>query len=177
MEGNNEIIAVSHPNQGQFDDTPIVFDIANAVVATGSLSGDNVPRSTGETPGHVLIVIEDPDIITHVINFSTRYQPEQILEAFWSNSLNLTLPDEGIENTAELTPAAPPPTPSSSTEARQGSSVPPQLEDSSIPEITIDSSSDMSIICINEIVHDELDSKGETIVDETEGEEEEEKRE
>ena len=171
VEGNDRIIAVRDPVSGH-DDTPIVFDVANAVVARGSLAGDPSPDNAPDLPEHVLIVVEDPDVITHVINFSSRHQPEAILEAFWSNSLNLTLPDEGIENTAEVTPTAPPPTPTSSTEAMQGSSDTPQLSNDSVPEITLDSSSDTSILCINANVNDELDSKGDEETKEEETEEE-----
>ena len=171
VEGNDRIIAVRDPVSGH-DDTPIVFDVANAVVARGSLAGDPSPDNAPDLPEHVLIVVEDPDVITHVINFSSRHQPEAILEAFWSNSLNLTLPDEGIENTAEVTPTAPPPTPTSSTEAMRGSSDTPQLSNDSVPEVTLDSSSDTSILCINANVNDELDSKGDEETKEEETEEE-----
>ena len=163
-------VAVVNPDQRRHNDTPIVFDVANAMVANGSLAGDVPNNNVPDIPEHVLIVIQDDNVITHLINFSNRHTPEEILEAFWTNSLNMSLPDEGIENTAEITPTAPPPTPSSSTEAIHSSPNGPELTSESIPEVTIDSSSDMSVIYIEDRVNDELDSKGEDANEEEETE-------
>ena len=157
-QGNVRYVGVRNDVNDQQDDA-VIFDIANAIVARGSLAGAPSPEHVPDQPEHVLIVVEDPDVITHVINFSTRHQPEDILQAFWSNSLNLTLPDEGIENTAEVTPSAPPPTPSSSTEAVQGSSDNPQIDSNT--ESTINTSSDASVLILNGNVIDHYDSKGE----------------
>lgn len=156
-QGNIQYVGVRNDFEANNDD-PIIFDIANAIVARGSLADAPSPEHVPDQPEHVLIVVEDPDVITHVINFSTQHQPEDILRAFWSNSLSLTLPDEGIESTAEVTPSAPPPTPSSSTEAVQGSSDPPHMD--SIQEVISDTSSDASVRIINSNINDNLDSKG-----------------
>ena len=164
------IVAIRNPALVRHDDTPIVFDVGNAIVANGSITGNVPDNHNQDIPEHVLIVIEDGNVITHVINFANRHQPEEILEAFWTNSLNMSMPDEGIENTAEITPSAPPPTPSTSTEAIRSSPPDVELSTSSIPEVTIDSSSDMSVIYVEEHVKDELDSKGEEVAKDEEEE-------
>lgn len=115
------------PIVNQEEDPPIVFNIDNAMVAGAALDNDQRPIPPQDVPEHVLIVVEDFDTITHVLTFQQAYDPEDILNAFWNRSINVTFPDEGFEATASITPIAPPPTPTSSTEAVNGSaeSLPP----------------------------------------------------
>ena len=111
------------------EDDIIAFNITNTVVAQANLDNAARPRRGPETPEHTLIVIEDFDTITHVLNFQERHNPMDVVEAFFNRSLNTT-PDEGIDASSILTPSGPPPTPSSSTEAVAGSSTAPKLNSS-----------------------------------------------
>ena len=81
-----------------------------------------MPTISNDIPEHVLLVVEDFDTLTHVLTFQQAYDPEEILNAYWDGSINMTMPDEGFEATGSITPTAPPPTPTSSTEAVKGSS-------------------------------------------------------
>ena len=100
----------------------IVFDIRNTIVGEANLDNAPRPRRMNETPEHVLLVLEDDNVITHILNFRDSHNPEDILEAFWNRSLNMMTPDEGFEASSSSSPPPPPPTPSSSTEAQKGSS-------------------------------------------------------
>ena len=98
-----------------------MFNIENALVARAEMHRAPRPRRGPPTPEHVLLVVEDDDVISQILYFSQSHDPLDILEAYWNQSLDYVVPDEGIETTAEVTPPAPPPTPTSSTEAVHGS--------------------------------------------------------
>ena len=95
------------------------------MVAEANLDAAPRPRRLNDTPEHVLLVLEDNNVITHILNFRESHNPEDILEAFWNRSINIVTPDEGFEASASASPPPPPPTPSSSTEAQRGS--PPEM--------------------------------------------------
>ena len=97
-------------NQVQPDNNEhIVFNIANTMVANANL--DDAPRATATpvTPEHMLIVMEDDNVITHLLRFDQRHIPSDIIDAFWNRSLHMMLPDEGFEASVA---SPPPPTPS-----------------------------------------------------------------
>ena len=63
----------------------------------------------------------------------------------------MTLPDEGFEATGSITPTAPPPTPTSSTEAVKGSSETeaPSPNTSMIPDIRQSTSNPVPVVFVN----------------------------
>ena len=143
----------------------IAFNIQNAEMHRAPR-----PRRGPPTPEHVLLVVEDDDVISKVLYFFQSHDPLDILEAYWNQSLDYVVPDEGIETTAEITPPAPLPTPTSSTEAVNGSAetkteveTPPQSNhndtDSSVEITDIIISANVTIDISND--KDDLEDKGE----------------
>ena len=147
------------------DDDHMVFNVANALVAEANLDHAARPRRGPPTPEHVLLVIEDVDTITHVLNFYQPHDPMDIIEAFYNHSLNTSV-DEGFDTTATTGPQPPPPlTPSSSTEAVAGS--PPQVSairsDTTLEEVSavqpILKDDDVYVISDDETSFDEHNAK------------------
>ena len=143
-----------------------MFNIENAHVARAEMHRAPRPRRGPPTPEHVLLVVEDDDVISQILYFSQSHDPLDILEAYWNQSLDYVVPDEGIETTAEVTPPAPPPTPTSSTEAVHGSTeTKPDIE--TLPQANnndTDSSVEITDIIINtnrtiDISNDKADSE------------------
>ena len=151
---------VNEDNANQADDNPpqanpddhIVFNIQNTLVAQATLEDSPQIRVAPPTPEHVLIVVEDFDTITHIITFDRAHDPADILNAYWDNSINMAMPDEGFENSASITPSAPPPTPSTSTEAVRGSSETPILS----PETSTEGPAQVAISFVTNVATDRM---------------------
>ena len=102
------------------EDEIVAFNITHTIVAEANLDHAARPRRGPRTPEHNLIVIEDSNTITHILNFFQPCDPMDIIEAWFNHSLNISH-DEGIDASSNFMPSNPPPTPSSSTEAEAGS--------------------------------------------------------
>ena len=125
----------------------ITFDITGAVVARAEMHRAARPRRGPPTPEHVLLVVEEDEVISELLFFYESHDPLDILEAYWNGSLDHVGTDEGIETSAELTPTAPPPTPTSSTEALQGS-----VDNSTDSNTTQNNTANDSSIQITEVI-------------------------
>ena len=172
-------IVVQVGNEQSSNEQVLAFNLLNAEVANANLDGAARPRRGPPTPEHVLVSIDMDGNISRILHFHEQHDPEDILEAYWNNTINSAAPDEGFDSTADVTPAAPPP---SSNEASFGSSNPPliTLSDNSI-EILDDSNMDTSDVPNNlhlmsqNVTIDISDSIEEEKEEEEEGEKEEEK--
>ena len=109
-------------NQKSSSSAPVFFNAQDALVARAEMLRAPRPHRQPPPPDHILIVVEQDEVISELLYFFTSHDPLDILEAYWNQSIDYVVPDEGIETTAESTPPAPPPTPTSSTEAQHGSS-------------------------------------------------------
>ena len=148
FENDDQMPPSQSPSTSKED--PIFFNAQNALVARAEMWRAPRPRRQPPSPDHILIVVEEDETISELLYFYSSYDPLDILEAYWNQSIDYVVPDEGIETTAESTPPAPPPTPSSSTEAQQGSSQSQQesSEASSIPpppETSMDTDSSVEV--------------------------------
>ena len=157
----------------------IAFNIMNARIANANLDNAARPRRGPPTPEHVLIEINLDGEISNLLHFNAPHDPEDILEAFWNNTINSEAPDEGFDSTTDTTPSAPPP---SSNEATLGSSPPPviTLSDNSIEILNDSSISNMSTNTTQQRdsqnrtidISDSIEEEGEHSQERTEEEEE-----
>ena len=118
-------IVINVGNSSSADDQIMAFNIIGAQIANANLDNAARPRRGPPTPEHVLISINMAGDISTLLHFHQPHDPEDILEAYWNNTLNSEAPDEGFDSTADVTPSAPPP---SSNEATFGSSTPPVID-------------------------------------------------
>ena len=147
---NNDYVMSSSSSTGSDrtpQDQPITFNVEGALIARAEMLRAPRPRRAPPCPEHILIVLEEDEMISELLYFYSSHDPLDILEAYWNSSIDIVVSDEGIEISAEVTPPASSITPSSSMETQQGSteSKPDMVTNTSTQTVSTETDSSVEI--------------------------------